>query len=207
MIAVVDVGLCNAGSICNMLKVLGAEAVRTADPELIKKARKLILPGIGAFDAGRRRLDESGLVPLLNRRVMEEGVPVLGICLGMQLMTENSEEGSLPGLGWIGGATRRFSIPPAHNLRVPHMGWNQVAFRSDCDLARHLDRPRFYFVHSSHVVLRDEENDWAGRATYGYPFVCAFARGNVYGVQFHPEKSHRFGLQLLRNFSELTIQT
>jgi glutamine amidotransferase len=205
MIAIVDVGLGNAGSIANMLRVVGAEAVRTADPAVVARAERFILPGVGAFDTGMTRLEASGLLPLLRRRVIEERVPVLGICLGMQLMTRSSGEGRLPGLGWVAADTRRFVAPPGVPLRIPHMGWNHVDFRPGCALAAGMPpEPRFYFVHSYHVVLDDEPADWLSRTSHGGPFISGFARGNVFGVQFHPEKSHTFGMQLLRNFAALS---
>jgi glutamine amidotransferase len=205
MIAIIDVGLCNAGSIANMLRVIGAETERTSSPEVVKRASHLILPGIGSFDEGRRRLDASGLMPLLGERVLAERIPVLGICLGMQLMTRASEEGRLPGLGWVEGETRRFKFAQdAVQLRVPHMGWNDVVFRTDSPLAVDMPKdPRFYFVHSYHAVLADDNRAALCHTTYGYGFASGFSVGNVHGVQFHPEKSHKYGLQLLRNFAAL----
>jgi glutamine amidotransferase len=204
LIAIIDVGLSNAASIANMLRFLGVEAVRTADPLTIETATHLILPGVGSFTEGSRRLSASGLVPLLTRRALEERVPVLGICLGMQLMTRSSEEGKAPGLGWIDAHTRRFAFEGNTGPRIPHMGWNEVTFRPGARLVENLPTvPRFYFVHSYHVVLADETAQWLGRTTYGYGFVSAFSVGNLHGVQFHPEKSHRYGLQLLKNFAFL----
>lgn len=203
MIAIVDLGLGNAASIANILRHIGISGVRTAAADEIKRANRLILPGVGAFDEGMRRLNASGLVPLLEDRV-REGVPVLGICLGMQLMTRRSEEGKLPGLGWVKADTRRFAFDAGTGLRVPHMGWNEVSFRSGAPLGRELnEHARFYFVHSYHVVLDRPAEDFTCHTTYGYEFVSGFQVGNVLGVQFHPEKSHRFGMQLYRNFSTL----
>lgn len=204
MIAILDVGLGNPGSIANMLRVIGADAVRTADPAIVEKADHLILPGVGAFDTGMTRLDASGLRPLLDQLVLHRRVPVLGICLGMQLMTRFSEEGKLSGLGWVGAVTRRFDASLIGTLRIPHMGWNHAEFRPGTVLARDMPaEPRFYFVHSYRVVLDDEATDWMSRTSYGCRFVSGFSRGNIFGVQFHPEKSHAFGLQLLRNFAAL----
>jgi glutamine amidotransferase len=204
MIVILDYGMGNLGALRNMLKYVGASAVISRNPDEIARAHKLILPGVGAFDAGMSRLEASGLIPLLRRRVLDERVPVLGVCLGMQLMTRSSQEGNRGGLNWIEADTRRFDFPADGRLRVPHMGWNQVEFRRDCPLASSLPpEPRFYFVHSYHTVLDHESQDWACRTNYGYRFVSGFARGNVYGVQFHPEKSHSFGMQLLRNFNAL----
>lgn len=208
MIAIVDVGLGNCRSIANMLRFIGVEGIPTASVEVIKRSSGLILPGVGSFDFGRSKIEESGLLPLLNRRVFDEQVPVLGICLGMQLMTKSSEEGTLPGLGWVDAVTRRFAFPiGTPTLRVPHMGWNSVEFRPGSPLAANMPaEPRFYFVHSYHPILADDAAAWLGRTTYGYPFASGFSVGNIFGVQFHPEKSHRFGLQLLRNFAALALE-
>jgi len=205
MIAIIDVGLCNAGSIANMLRVLGVAAIRTSSPDIVGTARKFILPGIGSFDAGRDRLEKSGLLPLLTERVLKEKIPVLGICLGMQLMTRSSEEGQMPGLGWVDAHTRRFAFTSdGKSPRIPHMGWNGVEFRPGSPLALDMPaNPRFYFVHSYHVVLSEGSAIWLGRTTYGYSFTSAFSEGNVHGVQFHPEKSHKYGLHFLRNFARL----
>jgi imidazole glycerol-phosphate synthase subunit HisH len=205
MIAIVDYGMGNLGSLSNMLKYIGASAMIAKSVEEVASADKLVLPGVGAFETGMLRLEASGLIPILRRRVLDEHVPVLGICLGMQLMTQSSDEGQRQGLGWVAAKTRRFAIPPGSPCRVPHMGWNHVTFRSDCPLAKGLSgEPRFYFVHSYHAVLVDEEADWMARTTYGYPFVSGFSHHNIYGVQFHPEKSHAFGMQLFRNFAGLS---
>lgn len=205
MIAIVDVGLCNARSIVNMLRGSDVEVVRTASPSVIRGATKLIMPGIGSFDTGLGRLEENGLLPVLNERVLGERVPVLGICLGMQMMTKGSEEGNRAGLGWIDAHTRRFAFgPEATTLRVPHMGWNNVEFPPDAPLAGGLTIPaRFYFVHSYHVELLGGFGVKSLHSHYGYRFVSGFSAGNIHGVQFHPEKSHRFGLQLLKNFVAL----
>lgn len=200
MITIVDYQMGNLGSILNMLKKIGHEALVTADPALIAEANKLILPGVGAFDAGMDRLERSGLVPLLNRRVLEDRVPALGICLGMQLMTRSSEEGARAGLGWIDADALRFR-PNDAALKVPHMGWNRVMPTRPSPLTDGLpEDPRFYFVHSFFVRCHDEA-DVLTTTLFGEPFASAFQHGNVWGVQFHPEKSHKFGMALLRNFA------
>ncbi len=202
-IAIVDYGMGNLGSIRNMFKKAGVEAVITADPAVIEEADKLILPGVGAFDSGMRNLEERGLTAVLNKRVLEDQVPVLGLCLGMQLLTGRSEEGSLTGLGWIDAETVRFRFESNGDIyRIPHMGWNQLQTCRPHPLFGGLEEAnRFYFVHSYHVVVRDS-SVVLGETTYCFPFVAAVASRNILGVQFHPEKSHRFGLRLLSNFAE-----
>lgn len=205
MITIVDYGVGNLGSLQNMLKKIAVPARVSSTPTAIADAGKLLLPGVGAFDSGMSRLRELGLVEVLNERVLKAGVPVLGVCLGMQLLTEGSEEGQLPGLGWIAGTTVRFRFDPqANNLKIPHMGWNTARPTATAKLFGNLpEDARFYFVHSYHVECRDNA-DVATWTTHGYEFVSAVQHGNIYGAQFHPEKSHKFGMQLLRNFAELT---
>lgn len=204
MIVVVDYGMGNLGSIVNMLKKVGSQAVVSSDPAVIERADKLILPGVGAFDHGRRNLEERGLDRVLDARVRGAGVPILGICLGMQLFTERSEEGSLPGLAWIEGETIRLRTDPSSvEMRVPHMGWNTVEPCRAHPLFAGLEgEVRFYFLHSYHVACRDDR--WVVAKThYGRDFVSAIAKANILGTQFHPEKSHRFGMQLVKNFVAL----
>lgn len=202
MIVVIDYGLGNPASVRNMLRKAGVDAMVTADPAIIAGAAKLILPGVGAFDHGMQNLEERGLIPVLNEAVRDRKVPFLGICLGMQLMSRGSEEGVRPGLGWLAADTVRFAFPGDSDLRVPHMGWNIVTPRADTFLSRGLaDEARFYFVHSYHVRC-DDPADVTLVASYGDDVVAATVRGNVAGTQFHPEKSHKFGLALLRRFIE-----
>lgn len=203
MIVVVDYGQANVGSVVNMLRKAGAPAVATADRKAIEAAEKLILPGVGAFDSAMSRLRELDLVGVLNEVAVARRVPTLGICLGMQLLLEGSEEGRLPGLGWIRGRARRFTAENmGQDLRVPHMGWNEL---TPCKASRLFDgageRQRFYFVHSYHAVCTDPADVLATTA-YGCEFVSAMERDNIAGVQFHPEKSHRFGLRMLKAFAE-----
>jgi imidazole glycerol-phosphate synthase subunit HisH len=202
MIVVVDSGVGNLGSILNMLRKIGADAVASGDPETVAGAERLVLPGVGAFDAGMERLAERGLIPVLERKVLEEGTPVLGVCLGMQLLTRGSEEGSRPGLGWIDARTIRFRADPgAPAIRVPHMGWSVLRYDASHPLLAGLGaEPRFYFAHSYHVVCDDPRTE-IGWASHAREFPCIVGAGNVLGVQFHPEKSHRFGLRLLENFA------
>jgi len=201
MIIIIDYGMGNLGSILNMLKKIGAEAIISSSPQDISRADKLILPGVGAFDAGLKNLDERGLIPVLQNLVIKKKIPILGICLGMQLMTKSSEEGSRPGFGWIDATTVRFKFgKEEQNLKIPHMGWNVIQWRKESVLFKDMpEEPRFYFVHSYHAVCNDKE-DILATTNYGYDFVSAFQKGNIIGVQFHPEKSHKFGMQVLRNF-------
>ena len=203
MIVVVDYGMGNLGSILNMLKKIGAEAELASEPEDVRRASKLILPGVGAFDSGMRHLEQRGFIEALNERVLSDGVPTLGVCLGMQLLTARSEEGELPGLGWLDGETVRFQFDGRQqDLRIPHMGWNTVSIRRQDGLFETADmESRYYFVHSYHVVCNHSE-DILATTNYGYDFASAVRKRNIMGVQFHPEKSHRFGQRLLQCFVE-----
>jgi glutamine amidotransferase len=200
VIVIVDHGMGNLGSVHNMLRKIGADGVRTADPATIRQADKVILAGIGAFDGAVGRLAELGLIDVLNEMVLERRVPTLGVCLGMQLMARSSEEGSQAGLGWLDAEVRRFSFPPGRGLPVPHMGWEVVhPTRSSPLFAGDGEERRFYFSHAYHLVCHDP-GDVAATATYGYEFAAAVQRGNILGTQFHPEKSHVFGAELYRRF-------
>jgi imidazole glycerol-phosphate synthase subunit HisH len=184
-----------------MLRTLGVESQLSADPSELSRSDSIILPGVGAFDEGMARLRAAGLVDVLKRLVIDAHKPVLGICLGMQLFGRSSEEGLSPGLGWIAAETKRFRFSnSATNLRVPHMGWNTVDHDGRPPLFQNMESPaRFYFVHSYHVVC-DAPEDVVATAEHGLVFTAAITRGNITGVQFHPEKSHRFGMCVLRNF-------
>lgn len=202
-IAIIDYGVGNLGSIQNMFKKLGAQTSIVSDIGGIERATKIILPGVGAFDAGMSQLNQSGLRPTLDAAVLERRVPVAGICLGMQLMTNGSEEGKLPGLGWVPAKTIRF-VPTANKtIKIPHMGWSVVDKAKQSPVLELLDdKSRFYFVHSYHVSCRDRE-DVLLSAQYGLvQYDAAFERENILGFQFHPEKSHRYGLTLLKAFLE-----
>ena len=202
MIIIIDYGMGNIGSILNMLKKIGAQAKISGDPGEIRAAEKIILPGVGAFDTGMRQLNEHGLVELLNEKVLEQKTPVLGVCLGMHLLVKKSEEGALPGLGWIDGETVRFHFDSKQTgLKVPHMGWNNITIQHSDPLLRDLEGSRFYFVHSYHLLCHNSA-DIIAATHHGYEFPSIVRRGNIMGTQFHPEKSHRFGMQLYRNFVE-----
>lgn len=201
MLVIVDYGLGNLGSIANMASRLGAKPVVSSDPEVLRGAGKLIVPGVGAFDRGMQNLRERGLVDVLAEKALEERVPVLGLCLGMHLFTRGSEEGTEPGLGWLEADTVRFHFGGnGGSLKVPHMGWSDVSVRRPHYLFDNGDEERrYYFVHSFHVVCSDPELV-VGETTHGHPFASIVAQDNIVGVQFHPEKSHRYGMALLRNF-------
>jgi imidazole glycerol-phosphate synthase subunit HisH len=203
VITIVDYGTSNLGSMQNMLKKIGASSRIAASSHDLEQATKIILPGVGSFDAGMRKLQQSGMIPALNQKVLVERVPTLGVCLGMQLMTESSEEGELPGLGWLEARTLRFDQHADPGLKVPHMGWNEVIpAKTSALTAQFPPQARFYFAHSFYVMCRAAE-DVLLRVSYGSNmFAAAVQRGNLAGAQFHPEKSHRFGMAFLRNFVE-----
>ena len=204
MIAIIDYQMGNLGAILNMLKKIGADAIVTRKVQEIEKAEKLIFPGVGAFDNGVTNLQTSGILPALREKVLIQKIPVLGICLGMQLLTERSEEGILPGLGWIEAKTIRFRIhQKASNLKVPHMGWNTLILKRESTLFKDFDEDgKFYFIHSYHILCNNHE-DVLAETHHGYDFVSAVQKGNIFGVQFHPEKSHKYGMRILRNFAEI----
>ena len=191
----------NVGSILNMLRRVGAPACKASGGDALANADKIVLPGVGSFDAAMTRLAELDVIPVLNQKVLAEKTPILGICLGMQLLTARSEEGTLPGLGWLNARTVRFNFEASPSLKVPHMGWNEVKPRMAEALWKDVgDAPSFYFVHSYHLVC-DDPDDVIGTTCHGYEFASAVRKDNIRGTQFHPEKSHRFGLRLLQNFA------
>lgn len=203
MIAVVDYDTGNVGSVLNMLKKAGAEAQVSRDPQVLRQARKLVLPGVGAFDEAMGNLRRFGLFDVLNELVLEKRVPILGVCLGAQLMARSSEEGVQPGLGWLNARIVRFRAAEGQALRVPHMGWNEVRAEAEGGgIFRDVPQPmRFYFVHSYHMVV-DEPGLELASTVYGHRFTSAMGRDNILSMQYHPEKSHKYGLQVYRNFVE-----
>lgn len=209
MIAVIDYGVCNVGSIKNMLKKIGADdVIVTNRPEELKRADRLILPGVGSFDSGMESLEHLGLIEGIKESAVT-GRPLLGICLGMQLLGRGSEEGSRSGLGLIPMECRRFQFTRPEEeaagtkLKIPHMGWDRVTFSKGASkLLDGVESPqRYYFVHSYHAVADDPAYELMS-CFYGYRFCAAVQNGNIYGCQFHPEKSHNYGLRLLKNFVE-----
>ena len=202
MIVIIDYDMGNVGSIVNMIKHVGGNCIISSNRQEIESATKLILPGVGAFDTGMKNIEELNLLQLLNERVLNDKVPILGICLGMQLLGKRSEEGSRPGLGWIDAESVRLpsSTPTTHKLRIPHMGWNYATpAKPHILLGDTSETPRFYFVHSYHVVCNDPR-DVLTTTSYGIPFTSAVSHENILGTQFHPEKSHSFGMRLFNNF-------
>jgi len=202
MIVIVNYGLGNTGSILNMLKKIGEDVIIASDAATIAKAEKLILSGVGAFDSGMRGLMELGIIELLSKKVIEQKTPVLGICLGMQLFAKKSSEGCLPGLGWLNAEAVKFRLSDNDGaLKVPHMGWNGIRQKKQSYLLDDMyDNTRFYFVHSYHLACNDRD-DILATTQYGVQFVSAVQKDNIVGVQFHPEKSHKYGLKLLANFA------
>lgn len=200
-IVIVDYGMGNIGSLVNMFRRIGADVTVAADIDGVARADKLLLPGVGAFDIAMQRIADSGLTDIMNRRALVDRIPVLGICLGMQLLTNGSDEGQLPGFGWIPARARK--LEASAQIKVPHMGWNVVHPAQPSPLTEGLpEESRFYFVHSYAVHLENPANCLL-RASHGIAFDAAIQRDNIYGAQFHPEKSHRFGMKLLANFVSL----
>ena len=202
MIIVVNYGMGNLGSMLNMFKHIGVQARIESAPKLIEKSDKLVLPGVGAFDSAMKGIDNiPDLRYVLDQKALVERIPILGVCLGMQILTRSSEEGIMPGLGWIDGLTMRF--PRDSGLKVPHMGWNIARPYTPSPLTDNLGLdPRYYFVHSYFVKVDNPAHSLM-RTHYGIEFDSAIGHENIFGVQFHPEKSHRFGMQILKNFVEL----
>ena len=204
MIAIVNYGSGNIRAIANIYKRLNVAVGIASTPDELRAAEKIILPGVGAFDQAIKCLNESGMRDILNELVIEKKKPVLGICVGMQILANNSEEGVLDGLGWIDGEVRKFNIANfTQKTHLPHMGWNDVVPLKNSKLFINLENnPLFYFLHSYYFSCSNEK-DVLAVTDYGGNFVSAVNSDNVFGVQFHPEKSHQWGIQLLKNFGEL----
>ena len=203
-IQIIDYGAGNIASVANMIDHIGGQPEIVSSPDQLKCNTKILLPGVGAFDHGINSLEEGGWLPMLKECVQVKRTPILGICLGMQLMCNSSEEGKVPGLGWIDASVHRFSFAADGVLKVPHMGWNQVSVSKPDELL--LDEAatekRFYFVHSYYVKCARQE-DVILTSHHGHDFVAGFHRDNIWGLQFHPEKSHRFGMEIFRRFLEV----
>lgn len=202
MIVIIDYDMGNVGSIVNMLKKVKHKSIVSSDKEQILKADKLILPGVGSFDEGMRKLREKKLINVVKEAVLERNIPILGICLGMQMLGRSSEEGVEEGLNLIPFDNYKFKFDENNNLKVPHMGWKYISVKNDSSpLVQDLPKePRFYFVHSFYAVC-DNEVDILISCKYGKHFTAAVNKNNIYGTQFHPEKSHKFGMKILDNFA------
>jgi imidazole glycerol-phosphate synthase subunit HisH len=205
MITIVDYGMGNLGSIQNMFKYIGVKAKIESDPDKIKNASRILLPGVGSFDTAMKKIADNNLIEVLNEKAINDQIPVLGICLGMQILTNESEEGKLKGLGWIPAKSINFRSEVDKKLKVPHMGWNTVKNNRDSLLTsgfNDFNEIRYYFVHSYFVRVDNEKNSLL-KTKYGVEFDSAIKKDNIYGVQFHPEKSHKFGMKLFENFSKI----
>lgn len=200
MIAIIDYGCGNLGSIKNMVRKIGGEAIVTSNIEEIKTASKIILPGVGSFDTGMNNLKQSGFIEVLKNKAFVEKVPFLGICLGMQMMCKDSEEGTEKGLGWFDAHTIKFKFEKGSKNKIPNMGWKNVIQKKESLFFKDMyENPRYYFVHSFFVQCNSEK-DILTTSEYGKEYVSAFEKENLCGVQFHPEKSHKFGMKLFSNF-------
>lgn len=200
MIVIVDYGLGNLGSVKNMLRKIGEDSIITSDPAQILESTKLILPGVGSFDAGITKIRKLGIEEILNEMAMIKKIPILGICLGAQLMTKSSDEGSEPGLGWFDAHTKKFNHKDIEGKwPLPNIGWRNVQAINEYSLLNQFDCSRFYFVHS-YVLTPHDSSLVSLTSKYGYEFACGLHKDNLHCVQFHPEKSHSFGKKFLQNF-------
>jgi len=202
MITIINYGMGNLGSVANMIKKVGGKSIITSNKEDIKNAKKILLPGVGAFDNAVKNLKSLDLWDLIKEKVLEEKISIIGICLGMQLLTKGSEEGDLEGFGFIDAYAKKFKFENS-DLKIPHMGWNIVKLQKKSKLFEGMEKEenRFYFVHSFAVECYNKE-DILTITNYGYDFVSSFEKDNIIGCQFHPEKSHKFGMKLFKNFVE-----
>ncbi|MCD4780263.1 MAG: imidazole glycerol phosphate synthase subunit HisH [Candidatus Omnitrophica bacterium] len=200
MIVIVDFGMGNLRSIQHKLEKAGVESRISSEVNVIKEAHKIILPGVGHFATGMKNLIQFKLIDILNEKILQEKVPILGICLGMQLFTQHSEEGRQSGLGWIKAKAIKFEYDQNNNLRVPHVGWNKIALKKDSTLFNRVNvEHRFYFTHSYYVSC-ESMDDVIATTTYGIEFVSVIQKDNIFGTQFHPEKSHLNGFEIIKNF-------
>lgn len=204
MIGIVDYGVGNIKAFANIYNSLNIQYKLISTPSDFDVVTKIILPGVGAFDYAMEMLNHSGMIDKLTEIVLQKKVPLLGVCVGMQMLASSSDEGFLPGLGWINSRVKKFYFSDLNNkFPLPHMGWNSLIIVKDSEVFRNLEeKPMFYFLHSYYFECLSTENVIA-TSYYGFEFTSVVRQGNIYGVQFHPEKSHRNGAQLLKNFSEL----
>jgi len=203
MIVIIDYGMGNLGSVKNMLKRIGYPAIISSKPEDILNATKLILPGVGAFGNGMKNIENLGILKVINKKVLEEKTPILGICLGMQLMAMHSEEGNANGLGWFSGNVIKFKVSDKLKYKIPHIGWNHISVEKPSKLMNDMKiEDEFYFVHAYHYQT-EVEDEILNKTRYEYDFVSAIQKNNIFAVQYHPEKSHDAGEKLFRNFIQL----
>ncbi len=203
LIGIIDYGMGNLNSVKRKINILGAEAIITNDISILKKTTKLVLPGVGNFKKAMDNLNSLGIIPILNQRANIDKIPILGICLGMQLMCNFSEEGNVDGLSWINGRVVRFKKEKGNNEKIPHMGWNTLEIEGESPLMKDItEENEMYFVHSYHVELQDEKIA-INKTNYAYPFVSGFQKENLFGLQYHPEKSHDAGGIIFKNFLKL----
>jgi imidazole glycerol-phosphate synthase subunit HisH len=203
MIAIVDYGVGNIKAFANIFQRFNMPQKITKTKEELKDITKIILPGVGSFDHAKLSLEKSGMRGKLDELVLERKIPVMGVCVGMQLLAKSSEEGALPGLEWIDGVVKKFDKSKVANGPLPHMGWNSLNIKKNNDLLEDLEKnPRFYFLHSYYFECNDK-SDVVATATYGEEFESVIKHENIYGIQCHPEKSHHNGMKLLKNFGEL----
>lgn len=203
-VTIVNYGLGNVQAFANIYKKINIDFNVASSPDELRPAGKIILPGVGSFDWAMKRLAESGMQAALEEMVVDKGIPVLGVCVGMQMMARKSDEGLLAGLGWIDGTVRKFTATNENCAsQLPHMGWNNISPRSDNALMANFDeQSRFYFLHSYYFHCNNADDSIAV-TNYGIKYTSAINHKNIYGVQFHPEKSHSWGIQLLKNFAEI----
>jgi glutamine amidotransferase len=204
MISIIDYGIGNIKAFTNIYKELKLPSISVTKPQQLKTSSRLILPGVGTFDQAMDRLNKSGMRDDIEELVFEHNVPILGVCVGMQIMADSGEEGHLAGLGWINGSVKKINVSRESSSNpLPHMGWNNVKSTPDDQLFKSLNQnSQFYFLHSYYFDCKLSDNVMA-TATYGETFTCAIKSSNIFGVQFHPEKSHQNGITLLKNFSNL----
>jgi len=203
MIVIIDYGMGNLRSVLKVFTRLGISAIISSDPNKIQSAEKLILPGVGYFRNGMEKLIEMDLIKILERKVLIDKTPILGICLGMQLFSKHSEEGNVDGLGWLDSKVVRFETNDSSRWKIPHMGWNTINMIKDSlIITNDIIKSSFYFVHSYYVKCNNR-SDILSTTEYNIEFVSAIENGNIFGTQFHPEKSHKQGVLILKNFASL----
>lgn len=202
MIVIIDYGMGNLRSVQKAFERINIVADISDRSDEIINAQKLLLPGVGHFEKGIKNIKERGLLNCLNEAVLYKKIPILGICLGMQLMTESSEEGNVEGFGWIKAKSKKFSFE-SKEYKIPHMGWNNLSIKNNDSLYKNINNNNFYYFVHSYYVRCDNEKDVLTETIYGIKFVSSFQKGNIYGCQYHPEKSHDAGLQVLKNFANV----